>query len=51
MMNSVKKMRLETHRLVIRPYTEEDMMECFELMQDPALFTYLDMEVMTFHEQ
>ena len=49
-MKSVKEMRLETDRLIIRPYTDEDMMECFELMQEKALFRYLDMDVMTLDE-
>lgn len=43
----VKNMRIETNRLIIRPYKQEDLMECFQLMQDKELFKYLDMEVMT----
>jgi ribosomal-protein-alanine N-acetyltransferase len=43
-------MKLETKRLIIRPYTENDMMECFQLMQDKELFTYLDMDVMSFED-
>lgn len=46
----VKQMRLETERLIIRPYQEEDFMECFQLMQDKELFQYLDMEVMSLEE-
>jgi len=45
-----KKMRIETERLIIRPYKREDLNECFRLMQDDELFDYLDMEVMTFEE-
>jgi ribosomal-protein-alanine N-acetyltransferase len=40
-------MRLETERLIIRPYQEEDLMDCFQLMQDKELFQYQDMEVMS----
>lgn len=47
---SVKNMRLETKRLIIRPYIEDDLMECFQLMQDKELFKYKDMDVMTFDE-
>ena len=46
----VKNMRLETQRLVIRPYVESDLMECFWLMQDDALFTFLGMSVMPLDE-
>lgn len=46
----VKDMRLETERLIIRPYVEEDLMECFQLMQDEELFKYKDMGVMTLDE-
>lgn len=49
-MNTIKDMKLETDRLIIRPYKEEDLMDCFKLMQNPDLFTYLDMEVMAFEE-
>lgn len=48
-MNTVKEMRIETERLVIKPYKEEDLEECFQLMQDKELFKYLDMDVMS-HE-
>jgi ribosomal-protein-alanine N-acetyltransferase len=46
----VKEMKIETSRLVIRTYLEEDLMECFNLMQDKELFTYLDMDVMSLDE-
>lgn len=49
-MNTVKEMRLETERLVIRPYVQEDLMDCFNLMQDKELFDYLDMDVMSFED-
>ena len=49
-MNTVKEMRIETDRLIIRPYKEDDLMECFQLMQDKNLFHYLDMNVMTLEE-
>lgn len=43
-------MKLETKRLIIRPYSEDDLMESFRLMQDEDLFTYLDMHVMSLAE-
>lgn len=46
----VKNMHLETERLIIRPYLEDDLMECFQLMQDKELFKYKDMGVMTLDE-
>jgi len=46
MMNTVKEMRIETVRLVIKPYKEENLVECFKLMQNRELFKYLDMDVM-----
>lgn len=46
----IKEMRIETSRLVIRPYIEKDLLESFELMQDKQLFKYMDMEVMSFEE-
>jgi len=49
-MNTVKDMKIETDRLIIRPYNEDDLMECFQLMQDKELFTYLDMDVMSLDE-
>lgn len=47
MNTALSKMRLETERLIIRPYVESDLMESFELMQDPELFTYLHFGVMS----
>lgn len=49
MMNTVKDLRIETERLLIKPYKEEDLEECFKLMQNKDLFKYLDMDVMS-HE-
>ena len=49
-MNMIKNIHLETQRLIIRPYIEEDLMECFYLMQDKELFKYKDMDVMTLDE-
>ncbi|WP_346940173.1 GNAT family N-acetyltransferase [uncultured Clostridium sp.] len=46
----IKKMRIETNRLVIRPYIENDLLESFQLMQNKELFKYLDMEIMSFEE-
>lgn len=46
----IKNMKLETERLIIRPYIEADLQESFELMQDKGLFKYLDMDVMSFEE-
>ncbi|CAI8768816.1 hypothetical protein EMIT07CA2_10043 [Brevibacillus sp. IT-7CA2] len=43
---TISTMHLETERLIIRPYAEDDLMESFELMQNPELFTYLHMDVM-----
>ena len=45
-----KNMKIETQRLVIRSYIESDLMECFHLMQDKELFTFLDMSVMSLDE-
>lgn len=39
-MDIIKNIHLETQRLIIRPYIEEDLMECFYLMQDKELFKY-----------
>jgi ribosomal-protein-alanine N-acetyltransferase len=49
-MNNIKNLHLETQRLIIRPYIEDDLMECFYLMQDKELFTYKNMDVMTLDE-
>lgn len=46
----VKLMHIETERLIIRPYVEQDLMDCFRLMQDKDLFRYMDMEVMSLEE-
>lgn len=46
-MNTVKNMKIETSRLIIRPYKEDDLKECFQLMQDKELFKYMDMDVMS----
>jgi len=50
MMNDVKTMKIETSRLIIRPYREEDFEECFQLMQNKELFKYMGMSVMSFEE-
>ena len=49
-MSTVKEMRIETDRLIIRSYVKEDLMDCFNLMQDRELFKYIDMDVMNFEE-
>jgi len=46
----IKKMRIETNRLIIRPYIANDLLESFQLMQNKELFKYLDMDVMSFEE-
>lgn len=46
MNTSLSAMRLETERLVIRPYIESDLMESFEVMQNPEVLTYMHMSVM-----
>lgn len=46
----VKEMRIETNRLLIRPYKEDDLIECFQLMQDIELFKYMTMDVMSLDE-
>ncbi|MBI9015235.1 MAG: GNAT family N-acetyltransferase [Clostridiales bacterium] len=43
-------MRIETERLIIKPYGIEDLSECFHLMQDKILFRYLDMDVLSLVE-
>ncbi|MBJ9989356.1 GNAT family N-acetyltransferase [Paenibacillus sp. S28] len=50
MQSELSMMRLETERLIIRPYIESDLMEAFELMQNPELFTYMHMGVLSFEE-
>jgi ribosomal-protein-alanine N-acetyltransferase len=47
-MITVKEIIIETNKLVIRPFIQSDLLECFELMQDKELFKYLDWEVMSF---
>jgi len=44
-MNTVKDMRIETNRLNIRPFNQDDLAECYALMQDEELFKYLDWKV------
>lgn len=46
----IKEMRIETERLLIRAYKEEDLLECFQLMQNKELFKYLNMDVMSLDE-
>ena len=50
MQTELSMMRLETERLIIRPYIDSDLMESFELMQNPELFTYMHMGVLSFEE-
>jgi ribosomal-protein-alanine N-acetyltransferase len=50
MQTHLSTMRLETDRLIIRPYLESDLMESFELMQNPELFTYMHMGVLSLDE-
>ncbi|OMF92302.1 GNAT family N-acetyltransferase [Paenibacillus sp. FSL R7-0333] len=50
-MNPVlSRMKLETERLIIRPYMESDLMASFELMQNPEVLAFMHMEVMSMHE-
>lgn len=46
----IKEMRIETRRLIIRPYIESDLLESFELMQNKEQLKYMPMEVMSFEE-
>lgn len=46
----IKSMRIETKRLLIRPYQDEDFQESYELMQNKELFQYLHMDVMSLEE-
>jgi len=46
----MKDLYIETERLIIRAYQENDLQEAFELMQEEELFTYLPMEVMSFQD-
>jgi ribosomal-protein-alanine N-acetyltransferase len=50
MQNELSTMRLETERIIISPYIESDLMESFELMQNPELFTYMHMSIFSFEE-
>lgn len=50
MIGEIARLHLTTDRLVIRPYTEGDLLEAHRLMQDEELFTYLHMDVMTLDE-
>jgi len=49
-MSTVKEMRIETDRLIIRPFIENDFEECFQLMQEKELYKYLDWNVMSFED-
>jgi ribosomal-protein-alanine N-acetyltransferase len=46
----IKNKKIETNRLLIRPYVESDLNDAFELMQEKELFKYLPMDVMSFDE-
>ncbi|MBB6671925.1 GNAT family N-acetyltransferase [Cohnella nanjingensis] len=48
MHEALSSMRLETERLIIRPYRASDLMPSFELMQDPTLLAYMHIDVMPF---
>lgn len=50
MNTTLSRMRLETERLIIRPYTESDLAASFRLMQDPEVLTFMHMEVLPQHE-
>lgn len=50
MEHPLSSMRIETKRLVIRPYIESDLMESFELMQNPELFAYMHMSVLSLED-
>ena len=49
-MNMIKEMRIETNRLIIRPYVESDFIESYEHRKDKELFKYMDMDVMSLEE-
>lgn len=49
-MKNIKNVRLETERLIIRVYTEDDFIESFKLMQDKELFKYKNMDIMSLEE-
>lgn len=46
----MKQLRIETDRLVIRAYQENDLLEAFELMQEKELYTFLPMDVMSLND-
>lgn len=46
----IKEMRIETCRLIIRPYIESDLLESYELMQNKEQLRYMPMEVMNLEE-
>lgn len=46
-MKYITNLWIETDRLIIRPYIDTDFDQCFQLMQDPELFDYLDMDIMS----
>jgi ribosomal-protein-alanine N-acetyltransferase len=46
----VKDLRIETERLIIRPYTTSDLEQSFHLMQDKELFTFLEFDVMSYDD-
>lgn len=50
MIEALSVMRLETERLLIRPYIQSDLQESFELMQDPEVLTYMHMDVFSAEE-
>ncbi|MNB80683.1 hypothetical protein D3C75_274500 [compost metagenome] len=50
MIEALAVMRLETERLLIRPYIQSDLQESFELMQDPEVLTYMHMDVFSADE-
>lgn len=49
-MSAVKEMRIETERLIIRPFIQSDLEECFELMKEKELYKHLDWDVMSFED-
>ncbi|TCZ79296.1 N-acetyltransferase [Paenibacillus albiflavus] len=46
----IKSMKIETNRLIIRPYVENDFEASFALMQNKDLFQYMHMDVMSMDE-
>ncbi|MFD0713345.1 GNAT family N-acetyltransferase [Paenibacillus sp. GCM10027626] len=47
MNKQLSAMQLETERLIIRPYSEDDFAASFQLMQNPEQLTYMHMDVMS----